>query len=195
MSVWLTPELHPIYGGTYFPPNNRYFGRPGFTSLLEALAKQWTSDEAKVRSSGSSIIAVLQKNAALGSHAEDDKPVGGEVSAKCFSQLARSYEPEYGGFSEEPKFPQPSNLNFLFAYYMMHPNLEDAKKGKDMALHTLDMMARGGIHDHIAQGFARYQFNLVVYIQALSIQHVSNTFKRCSQLWMPLDIVYKCMLS
>ncbi|KAA0183360.1 hypothetical protein HAZT_HAZT002106, partial [Hyalella azteca] len=185
MSVWLTPDLHPVYGGTYFPPNNRYFGRPGFTTLLEALAKQWATDEEKVRRSGTAILSVLQKSATLASPVDDDRPHGTEVAIKCLAQLANSYEPEYGGFSESPKFPQPSNMNFLFTYYLLHPNMEDAKKGRDMALHSLNMMARGGIHDHISQGFARYStdkswhvphFEKMLYDQAQLVHSYLDAF-------------------
>ena len=142
MSVWLTPDLHPVYGGTYFPPNNRYYGRPGFPTLLETLAKQWASKEEKIRSSGSAILSVLQKNLTIAKD-DDAVPDSIECSTKCLAQLTRSYEPEYGGFSQSPKFPQVSNLNFLFTYYLMHPSSEEGKKAKEMALHTLTMMAQG----------------------------------------------------
>lgn len=195
MSVWLTPDLHPVYGGTYFPPTNRYYGRPGFPTILEALAKQWATDEAKVRKSGSAIVSVLQKNVALpkpdadedgdGSSRDGDILPPGQSAGKCLAQLSRSYEPQYGGFSEAPKFPQPSNFNFLFAYYQLNPRLDDAKKGKDMALHSLRMMARGGIHDHVAQGFARYStdkswhvphFEKMLYDQAQLVHAYLDAF-------------------
>ena len=70
---------------------------------------------------------------------------------KCFEQLLRSYDPEMGGFSKAPKFPQPVNFNFLFHYYSLKPQEDRAKQGLKMVLHTLDMMAKGGIHDHISQ--------------------------------------------
>ena len=74
-----------------------------------------------------------------------------EVQKKCFEQLLRSYDPEMGGFSKAPKFPQPVNFNFLFHYYSLKPQEDRAKQGLKMVLHTLDMMAKGGIHDHISQ--------------------------------------------
>jgi uncharacterized protein YyaL (SSP411 family) len=82
--------------------------------------------------------------------------IAGEVPGKeswelCEKQLTENYEPVFGGFSEMPKFPQPSNFSFLFHRYMRDPKSETAEKVKGMALHTLNMMARGGIHDHVAQ--------------------------------------------
>ena len=74
-----------------------------------------------------------------------------EVQKMCFEQLLRSYDPEMGGFSKAPKFPQPVNFNFLFHYYSLKPQEDRAKQGLKMVLHTLDMMAKGGIHDHISQ--------------------------------------------
>ena len=87
-----------------------------------------------------------------------------EVQKKCFEQLLRSYDPEMGGFSKAPKFPQPVNFNFLFHYYSLKPQEDRAKQGLKMVLHTLDMMAKGGIHDHISQvsqntrGYISYEF-------------------------------------
>ena len=79
-------------------------------------------------------------------------PPNGEIVAKtCFGQLLQNYDSDMGGFSKAPKFPQPVNFNFLFTYYAANPKDDRGKQGLKMALHTLDMMARGGIHDHISQ--------------------------------------------
>jgi uncharacterized protein YyaL (SSP411 family) len=79
-------------------------------------------------------------------------PPNGEIVAKtCFGQLLQNYDSDMGGFSKAPKFPQPVNFNFLFTYYAANPKDDKGKQGLKMALHTLDMMARGGIHDHISQ--------------------------------------------
>lgn len=73
------------------------------------------------------------------------------VTKTCFKQLMQSYDPEMGGFSKAPKFPQPVNFNFLFTLYASNAADDRAKQGLKMALHTLDMMAKGGIHDHVSQ--------------------------------------------
>lgn len=79
------------------------------------------------------------------------KVPGAECWQLCMEQLADNYEPSYGGFSLAPKFPQPGNFLFIFHAFARDPRDKKATKLKDMALHTLKMMARGGIHDHIAQ--------------------------------------------
>ncbi|KAL7638246.1 UNVERIFIED_CONTAM: hypothetical protein RMT77_010810 [Armadillidium vulgare] len=155
MSVWLTPELNPIYGGTYFPPYDRYFGRPGFPSVLTSIASQWKSEEENFKDSGKKIMEVLQRTSRLEKTSSSELP-SEEVFSKAFSQFSGMYEPVYGGFSTAPKFPQPSNFNFLFSYKALYPDLDDAQKGVDMCIHTLKMMDKGGIHDHISSGFARY---------------------------------------
>ena len=79
-------------------------------------------------------------------------PPNGEIVAKtCLRQLVQNYDSDMGGFSKAPKFPQAVNFNFLFTFYAANPKDDKAKQGLKMALHTLDMMARGGIHDHISQ--------------------------------------------
>jgi uncharacterized protein YyaL (SSP411 family) len=78
--------------------------------------------------------------------------VPGEASWKnCIQQLSSNFEPQYGGFGKAPKFPQPVNLNFLFHVYSREPSSETGKRALDMCLHTLKMMAKGGIHDHVSQ--------------------------------------------
>lgn len=81
---------------------------------------------------------------------------------KCLLQLSHAYDDEYGGFSVAPKFPQPSNLNFLFHVYARDKDSEQGKRSLEMCLHTLKKMAYGGIHDHVNCGFARYCFVVVV---------------------------------
>ncbi|XP_068243104.1 spermatogenesis-associated protein 20 isoform X3 [Palaemon carinicauda] len=154
MSVFLTPDLVPVTGGTYFPPENRY-GRIGFKSLLESIASKWREDQDKFKESGKFIMEVLDRTARLSAPDTSDIP-GEEAIAKCFAQLAQAFEPRYGGFSGAPKFPQPSNFNFLFTNYALHPSSDDAKRGLEMTLYTLRKMDQGGIHDHVSQGFARY---------------------------------------
>ncbi|XP_042889335.1 spermatogenesis-associated protein 20-like isoform X3 [Penaeus japonicus] len=154
MSVFLTPDLVPVAGGTYFPPEDR-FGRIGFGTVLNSLSQKWKEDEGKFKESGKKIMEVLDRTSRLSLSAHSDLP-GEEAIARCYAQLSRSYEPQYGGFGESPKFPQPANFNFLFTYYALNPDQDDAKKSLEMAIFTLKKMDQGGIHDHVAQGFARY---------------------------------------
>jgi len=150
MSVFLTPDRKPFFGGTYFPPDNRY-GRPGFPSLLTHLAQAWLSDRVRIESSGREVIEHLrQTTSAAATHATllDDKT----LLDPCFYALRRSYDSKYGGFGGAPKFPRPVVLNFLLRY----ADATNNEEARDMALHTLRAMADGGMHDHLGGGFHRY---------------------------------------
>ncbi|CAG7836894.1 unnamed protein product [Allacma fusca] len=150
MSVWMTPDLKPFYGGTYYPPMDS-FGRPGFRSLLLTIAEQWGENSQKFVKSADKILEVLHRTAML--PVTDKLPDSKEISKKCLQQLARSYEPAFGGFSDHPKFPQPVNLNFLLYHRKANPtNVESLQ----MADKTLRKMSQGGIHDHVGKGFCRY---------------------------------------
>ncbi|MCC6587308.1 MAG: thioredoxin domain-containing protein [Bryobacterales bacterium] len=148
MSVWLTPDLKPFFGGTYFPPDNRY-GRPGFKSILEYIANAWLSDRQRIIQSSHDIVAELRKQA------EWEPGAGwldGSIADTCFAVFRRSYDSKLGGFGQAPKFPRPVTFNFLFRYYKKSGNRE----ALDMALHTLREMARGGMNDQLGGGFHRY---------------------------------------
>ncbi|XKL65108.1 hypothetical protein PGB90_005194 [Kerria lacca] len=159
MSVFLTPDLNPVAGGTYFPPNDQY-GRPGFKSVLLKIAKNWKENPDSLHDLGEQIIATLAKVSSLESSlvnklSKNTVP-GIENGNVCFQRLSRYYNEKFGGFDIAPKFPQPSNLMFLFHYYIQDINCNQNKLGLNMALNTLNKMNNGGIHDHIGQGFSRY---------------------------------------
>jgi uncharacterized protein len=148
MSVWLTPELQPFYGGTYFPPTSRW-QRPGFVDVLVEIARAWKTERPKVIESASSLTSRLRD-------AERGAP-GGEVPPasvldRTRAQFRASHDARRGGFGGAPKFPRPSELLFLFRE---HARTGDAD-ARDIALHTLRAMALGGMRDHIGGGFHRY---------------------------------------
>jgi uncharacterized protein len=147
MSVWLTPDLKPFYGGTYFPPDSRY-GRPGFRSVLEQLAAAWQTDRARIIQSGHEVLEEIEKHIRIDSPMRPDEG----VLESCFLQLRRSFDPKLGGFGGAPKFPRPVALNFLLRYYHSRKNEE----ALEMALLTLREMAKGGMNDHLGGGFHRY---------------------------------------
>uniref|UniRef100_A0A669D4Z7 Spermatosis associated 20 n=1 Tax=Oreochromis niloticus TaxID=8128 RepID=A0A669D4Z7_ORENI len=151
MSVWLTPELRPFIGGTYFPPRDRG-GRPGFKTVLTRIIDQVV----KLKELGNRIIEALKKGTTITANAGQSPPLAPDVANRCFQQLAHSFEEEYGGFRDAPKFPSPVNLMFLISYWTVNRSTSEGVEALQMALHTLRMMALGGIHDHIAQGFHRY---------------------------------------
>jgi uncharacterized protein YyaL (SSP411 family) len=149
MSVWLTPEGRPFFGGTYFPPDTRY-GRPGFGAILKRLAQAWREDRAKIEESGAHVVEQLlqysQQNA--GGRGQ----VGQNALDSAFYAFRRSFDARLGGFGSAPKFPRPSVLNFLLRYGALAKNEE----ARDMVLVTLRAMARGGMHDQLGGGFHRY---------------------------------------
>ncbi|MBL0156367.1 MAG: thioredoxin domain-containing protein [Bryobacterales bacterium] len=148
MSVWITPELKPFYGGTYFPPDNRY-GRPGFPHVLHQLADAWREQRANLVNSSVNILGELEKHASV---ASGDEALKAESLDACYRYFQRTFDKRLGGFGNAPKFPRPSVLNFLFRYYH-RTGEEDAR---DMALLTLREMAKGGMNDQLGGGFHRY---------------------------------------
>jgi hypothetical protein len=151
MSVWLTPELQPFAGGTYFPPVDSH-GRPGFGTVLRRLAELWRDDRARIVDQGAKITAMLRDYAAPRPGGE----LGEDMARDACRQAAESFDAEMGGFGGAPKFPRPAMLDFLLAYYRRDPAAADGQQARDMVFHTLRMMAAGGIHDHLGGGFHRY---------------------------------------
>jgi uncharacterized protein YyaL (SSP411 family) len=153
MSVWLTPELKPFVGGTYFPPEDRY-GQPGFGKVLERIAAAWKQDHEKIGEQGTRIIDALAQAQTAG----EAKPARLDVATleAAYQQIARSYDAHEGGFGTAPKFPRPVTLNFLFRIYAEGRESARGKHALEMNLFTLRKMAAGGMHDHLGGGFHRY---------------------------------------
>lgn len=149
MSVWLTPDRKPFYGGTYFPPDNRY-GRPGFAAVLAQIASAWITDRARVMQSGDNILAEIRRVTAA---APSLTPVPeADVRNRLFLAFRRGFDTRLGGFGGAPKFPRPVAFNFLFREFAWSANEE----ARDMALTTLREMAKGGMCDQMGGGFHRY---------------------------------------
>jgi uncharacterized protein YyaL (SSP411 family) len=148
MSVWLTPELEPFYGGTYFPPTSRW-QRPGFLDVLGEIARVWRDDRARIVASASSLVDRLREVAATSAAGRVPGP---EALTRTVDQFRRDYDARLGGFGGAPKFPRPSELLFLLRE---HARTGDAA-ARDMVVHTLRAMALGGMRDHVGGGFHRY---------------------------------------
>ena len=148
MNVWLTPSLEPFYGGTYFPPTARW-GRPGFTEILEEVARVWREEPDKVLQSASSIVARLRS---LAGRSGNPVMPGTGVLEVAVEEFASSFDRVRGGFGDAPKFPRPSELLFLLREHRR----TGADAARDMALLTLRQMAAGGMRDHVGGGFHRY---------------------------------------
>src|SRR5438270_7013401 len=160
MSVWLTPDLKPFVGGTYFPPVDRY-GQPGFKKVLERIAAAWTRDRAKISEQGEKIIGALKQATAIG---RTDKEFDSRVLEAAYEQFARTFDSREGGFGGAAKFPRPVTLNFLIRFYARDPRSDAGKHALEMVLVTLRKMAAGGIHDHIGGGFHRYAVDAVWHV-------------------------------
>jgi uncharacterized protein len=149
MSVWLTPELRPFFGGTYFPPDSRY-GWPGFASILQQIVGAWNQNREKIESSSVDILEQLRR--AAGESADAGESLGQGTLDLAFQQFRRSFDSRWGGFGGAPKFPRPVTLGFLLRYHALTGNQE----ALEMVTETLLAMARGGMHDHLGGGFHRY---------------------------------------
>jgi len=148
MSVWLTPDLKPFYGGTYFPPSSKW-GRPGFIEILGEIARVWKDERGKVIESANALTSRLQAM-------EHAAPVWTVPEAAALDatvkQFVEAFDPRYGGFGDSPKFPRPSELLFLLREHARTGH----EQARDMVLRTLRAMSLGGMRDHIGGGFHRY---------------------------------------
>jgi len=147
LSVFLTPEQRPFYVGTYFPAIDSY-GRPGFGSLCRQLAQTWKEKPNDVEKAADSFLQNLDKLQQFPTPSEIDKSTLDEAAIN----LLQMADTTYGGFGQAPKFPNASNLSFMFRY----TRLSGISKFEKFALLTLKKMAKGGIFDQIGGGFHRY---------------------------------------
>jgi uncharacterized protein YyaL (SSP411 family) len=156
MSVWLTPELKPFTGGTYFPPTDMP-GRPGFITILRRIAELWKSDRKQIEDKAHSLLSALKEaEAEVGARVDDEWNID-----KCIqtglAQYTRMFDTREGGFGGAPKFPRPVNLEFLlYVASRKDASQQDADTARGMVLYTLRKMAAGGMHDHLGGGFHRY---------------------------------------
>ncbi|HWC97720.1 MAG TPA: thioredoxin domain-containing protein [Candidatus Sulfopaludibacter sp.] len=151
MSVWLTPDLEPFFGGTYFPPENRY-GHPGFASILQQIAAAWQSDRPQILESAKDVVRQLQQRVTVEPSAAGVLTVDRAVLDSGFNVFRRTFDPQLGGFGGAPKFPRPSVYRFLLRYHVRMKNQE----ALNMVLLTLREMAKGGMNDQLGGGFHRY---------------------------------------
>jgi uncharacterized protein len=145
MSIFLTPEGEPFYGGTYFPPVRRY-NMPGFTEVLQSVAIAWRDQRSQVIESGQNIIRHLKQAIQLDSSATLNE----ESLDKAVQKLIKQYDWEFGGWGDAPKFPQPMALEVLINH------VTKGKANVEIVSHALDKMAQGGMYDVVGGGFSRY---------------------------------------
>ncbi len=159
MSVFLTPDMEPFYGGTYFPPEDRW-GRPGFRTLLKAIEEKWRTETDHIIDSARSMTEALREEAKISF--SENMALGAQTLDHAFSQFESRFDAEFGGFSagggsafdggRAPKFPSGHNLSFLLRYWKRTGN----ERALYMVEKTLSEMKKGGIHDFLGGGFHRY---------------------------------------
>ena len=157
MSVFLTPDLKPFYGGTYFPPTSRW-GRPGFRDLLNELARVWREDRQRVDHAASELFDRLRLVTSGGRvPAAETRVAGVEALDAGVEQFQMAFDTRRGGFGDAPKFPRASELLFLLREYARRTaDGTNARAPLLMAAETLRAMSLGGMRDHIGGGFHRY---------------------------------------
>jgi len=149
LNVFLTPDLKPFYGGTYFPPEGRH-GRPGFLGLLRRIQQAWQTRREDVSASAHDVhqrLAQLTERPATA-----DAELGPALLEQAAAAFKAEHDPRNGGFGGAPKFPRPSQPLFLLQHAVRHGDQEAIR----MVLQTCERMADGGIHDQLGGGFARY---------------------------------------
>jgi uncharacterized protein YyaL (SSP411 family) len=172
MTVFLTPDLKPFFGGGYLPPEDRG-GRPGLISILKKISGEWRADPSAIAAHSARIVAELRRQAQTSASAGLDR--AGAIDA-AYREIEGSYDSKSGGFGGAPKFPRPAVLSFLFEVYAADPASARGRRALEMALVTLRRISKGGIHDRIGGGFHRYcvdgawrvpHFEKMLYDQAL----------------------------
>ena len=148
LNVFLTPDLQPFWGGTYFPPEERW-GHPGWRSVLRAVSYAYAEKRAQIEEAATQLVAALAREPRVAPGPGLD---GEALLAAAVSDLKASFDPVHGGFGGVPKFPRCSALELL----LRHAHRAGDPDALAMVTLTLDRMARGGIHDQLGGGFHRY---------------------------------------
>src|SRR5476649_2276770 len=142
LNVFLTPDLKPFFGGTYFPPDARY-GRPSFLQLLQQISMLWQERKNEIHA---------RLEGAIANSTESNSLLTADVLKNAAEFFKKIYDPQNGGFGGAPKFPQPGIPSLVLRAAKRFGDDEAVK----MVLHTCERMAAGGIHDQLGGGFARY---------------------------------------
>ena len=178
MTVFLTPDAVPFYGGTYFPPQDRY-NMPGFPRVLISVAEAYRERPDDIRETGTSLVNELQRLSATNA---SDHPIEVELLNAAYVGIIRNYDSINGGFGGAPKFPPAMSLEFLLRTHARTGN----RDALEMVSYTCQKMANGGIYDQLGGGFHRYStdakwlvphFEKMLYDNAL----LSRLYLHCFQ--------------
>lgn len=179
MTVFLTPDLKPFYGGTYFPPQDRH-GLPSFRRVLLSVAKTWVEKREDVLASSNEMAIYLRQMTEV-------EPTGTKLSFDAFEaalqRLMMIFDRQWGGFGGAPKFPQASALFFLLR------KVRNDRQLHDLLELTLNKMAQGGIHDQIGGGFARYSVDRQWLVPHFEKMLYDNAL--LARLYLEASLVYE----
>ena len=174
MTVFLTPEGEPFFGGTYFPKEPGH-GRPGFVQLLEAVDDAWRNRRDDLLADAAKLGEALRRATLAGTGADGSTDLPPDVLDRARTGIAANFDPSYGGFGTAPKFPQAMTLDFLLQRAVREADAE----AHEMVTTSLDAMAAGGMYDVVGGGFHRYSvdeawliphFEKMLYDQALLLR-------------------------
>ncbi|HEX5284089.1 MAG TPA: thioredoxin domain-containing protein [Bryocella sp.] len=150
LTAFLTPDGKPFFGGTYFPPDERY-GRPGFRRVLLTMAHAFQERREEVEESAGSILTMIEHNESFSGRSGEP---GTALLEKIIDPIVRMFDARNGGFGSQPKFPHAGAIDLLID--VATRGVEHAEAARNVAIVTLKKMAAGGIHDQLAGGFHRY---------------------------------------
>ena len=153
MSVFLTPEGQPFYGGTYYPPEPRY-GMPSFQQVLIAVSDAYANKRADIEGQAERLTAALARSGNIAPGTDELSP---RILSEAVGKLQQYFDDQHGGFGDQPKFPQPMTLDFAMSQYARTGDAETL----NIAEMTLESMAEGGIYDQLGGGFARYSVDRI----------------------------------
>ena len=167
MTVFLTPDAKPFYGGTYFP-------KPTFIQLMNAITDAWLNRRDDIQNNIAALMESLNRTSRITNQSKNAEPalIGSQHLNAAVEQMRQSFDVDWGGFGSAPKFPSTMNLDLLLRVYLDNPNPDLL----EILTTSLDAMASGGMYDHLGGGFARYSvdaqwlvphFEKMLYDQAL----------------------------
>ena len=155
LTMFLTPETKPFFGGTYFPKTARY-GLPGFGDLLGRLSQYFRNHQSEISAQNGQLISALNRATSSNADRTAVADFNREPIDAGYQQIAQSFDARRGGFGAAPKFPHPEMIDFCLRRFAENGNAQNQNAARHLACFTLERMCKGGIFDQLGGGFARY---------------------------------------
>jgi uncharacterized protein YyaL (SSP411 family) len=193
MNVFLTPDLKPFYGGTYFPPIRAY-NRPSWSEILVMIHTAWKERREEIRNQAEGLLEHLSKQTAWENNTPPQHIFNRDTPVTVCDQLMKNADSGHGGFGTAPKFPQFPAIGYL----LEHDHYFGSPVAKKHALHTIQCMMKGGIYDHLGGGLARYSTDdtwLVPHFEKMMYDNALLVPVLCDALLLTGDISYKGIIA